>query len=190
MKHMLILGAMMLIAIGMANGQTSRNTNQTEQAEHYTFQLSDKVTREAVTFKNRYGITVSGDLYMPKDRSSGRIAALVISGPFGAVKEQSAGLYANELAARGFAALAFDPSFTGESGGDVRNVGSPEIFTEDFTRPWITSACCLPLIVTESVYLGLRFEWNGAHRRHQRFSDQSCRHGIHVRHVPQHEPRK
>lgn len=106
---------------------------QTEQTDHYTFQLSDKVTRQKVTFKNRYGITVAGDLYLPKNRGNERLAAIVISGPFGAVKEQSSGLYANELAARGFAALAFDPSFTGESGGEVRNVGSPEIFTEDFS---------------------------------------------------------
>ena len=107
--------------------------NNTEQDELYTFKLSDKVTRKAVTFKNRYGITVSGDLYIPKNRGADRLAALVISGPFGAVKEQSSGLYANEMAARGFVTLAFDPSFTGESGGEVRNVGSPEIFTEDFS---------------------------------------------------------
>src|SRR5215204_3930773 len=107
--------------------------NNTDQTEHYTFQLSDKVTRQAVTFKNRYGITVAADLYVPKNRSSERLAALVISGPFGAVKEQSSGLYANELAARGFVTLAFDPSFTGESGGEVRNVASPDIFTEDFS---------------------------------------------------------
>lgn len=107
--------------------------NRTEQADHYTFQLSDKVTRQSVTFKNRYGIIVAADLYLPKNRGNERLAALVISGPFGAVKEQSSGLYANELAARGFVTLAFDPSFTGESGGEVRNVGSPEIFTEDFS---------------------------------------------------------
>jgi fermentation-respiration switch protein FrsA (DUF1100 family) len=107
--------------------------NNTEQTDHYTFQLSDKVTRKAVTFKNRYGITASGDLYTPKNIGNQRLAAIIVSGPFGAVKEQSSGLYANELASRGFVTLAFDPSFTGESGGEVRNVGSPEIFTEDFS---------------------------------------------------------
>ena len=84
-------------------------------------------------FKNRYGITVSADLYIPENSGNQKLPALVINGPFGAVKEQSSGLYANELAERGFVTLAFDPSFTGESGGEVRNVGSPEIFTEDFS---------------------------------------------------------
>lgn len=104
-----------------------------ENQEHYTFGLSDKVNRQAVTFKNRYGITVAGDLYTPKNIGNQKLPALVLSGPFGAVKEQSSGLYANELAARGFVTLAFDPSFTGESGGEVRNVASPDIFTEDFS---------------------------------------------------------
>jgi fermentation-respiration switch protein FrsA (DUF1100 family) len=112
------------------NEETMKTINQQEQ---YTFKLSDKVTREKITFKNRYGITVSGDLYTPKNIGSEKVAALILSGPFGAVKEQSSGLYANEMAARGFVTLAFDPSFTGESGGEVRNVGSPEIFTEDFS---------------------------------------------------------
>jgi fermentation-respiration switch protein FrsA (DUF1100 family) len=138
MQRILILGMMMLVVIGQAYAQTSKgektkNMERTEQADHYTFQLSDKVTRQKVTFKNRYGITIAADLYLPKNRGNERLAALVISGPFGAVKEQSSGLYANELAARGFVTLAFDPSFTGESGGEVRNVGSPEIFTEDFS---------------------------------------------------------
>ena len=127
---------MTLLMIGQAYSQTGQKKeimNNTEQTEHYTFQLSDKVTRQAVTFKNRYGITVAADLYVPKNRSSERLPALVVSGPFGAVKEQSSGLYANELAARGFVTLAFDPSFTGESGGEVRNVASPDIYTEDFS---------------------------------------------------------
>jgi uncharacterized protein len=138
MKQILILGIMSFLAIGQIFAQTSKGENtrkmkQTEQADHYTFQLSDQVTRQKVTFKNRYGITVAADLYLPKNRGNERSAALVVSGPFGAVKEQSSGLYANELAARGFVTLAFDPSFTGESGGEVRDVGSPEIFTEDFS---------------------------------------------------------
>ncbi len=107
--------------------------NQSSTAGYYTFQLSDKVTRQKVTFKNRYGITVAGDLYLPKNSGSAPLAALAISGPFGAVKEQSSGLYAQNMAERGFAALAFDPSYTGESGGEPRNVASPDFSTEDFS---------------------------------------------------------
>ncbi len=98
----------------------------------YSFPLRDTVKREKVHFHNRYGIQLCGDLYLPKD-AQGKIPAVAVSGPFGAVKEQCSGLYAEELAARGFAALAFDPSFTGESGGEVRNVASPDINTEDFS---------------------------------------------------------
>ncbi len=97
----------------------------------YSFVLSDKVTRTKAKFHNRYGITLVGDLYTPKN-AGGKMPAIAIAGPFGAVKEQSAGLYANELAGRGFITLAFDPSFIGESGGEVRNVASPDINTEDF----------------------------------------------------------
>ncbi|MDR0265157.1 MAG: alpha/beta hydrolase [Sphingobacterium sp.] len=102
-------------------------------SDHYTFQLSDKVSRKKVSFKNRYGITLSGDLYVPKNADTKLLSALAISGPFGAVKEQSSGLYANQMAERGFIALAFDPSYTGESGGTPRNVASPDINTEDFS---------------------------------------------------------
>ena len=98
----------------------------------YSFPLRNTVTREKVRFHNRYGIELAGDLYLPKE-VDGKLAAVAVSGPFGAVKEQCSGLYAEELAARGFAALAFDPSFTGESGGAVRNVASPDINTEDFS---------------------------------------------------------
>lgn len=98
----------------------------------YSFELRDTVARTKVQFHNRYGITLAGDLYLPKNYE-GRLAAVAVAGPFGAVKEQAAGLYAEELASRGFAALAFDPSFIGESGGEVRNVASPDINTEDFS---------------------------------------------------------
>jgi fermentation-respiration switch protein FrsA (DUF1100 family) len=98
-----------------------------------TFQRSDKVDHQKVTFRNRYGIALSGDLYLPKDRADRRLAALAVGGPFGAVKEQSSGLYAQTMAERGFVALAFDASFTGESGGEPRNVASPDINTEDFS---------------------------------------------------------
>lgn len=98
----------------------------------YTFQMNENVTRTKVRFHNRYGIELVGDLYLPK-AYSGKLAAIAVCGPFGAVKEQASGLYADELASRGFAALAFDPSFIGESGGDARNVASPDINTEDFS---------------------------------------------------------
>ena len=98
----------------------------------YSFPLRNTVTREKVRFHNRYGIELAGDLYLPRE-VDGKLAAVAVSGPFGAVKEQCSGLYAEELAARGFAALTFDPSFTGESGGAVRNVASPDINTEDFS---------------------------------------------------------
>ena len=97
------------------------------------FPQSSRIAHRKVTFDNRYGITLAADLYRPKNPGTGRLPALAVSGPFGAVKEQVAGLYAQTLAERGFVTLAFDPSFTGESGGAVRNVGSPEIFTEDFS---------------------------------------------------------
>ncbi|WP_442867790.1 dienelactone hydrolase family protein [Caulobacter sp. NIBR2454] len=97
------------------------------------FPKSENVDHQKVTFRNRYGLTLSGDLYLPKSRSDRRLAALVVGGPFGAVKEQSSGLYAQTMAERGFATLAFDPSFTGESGGEPRNVASPDINTEDFS---------------------------------------------------------
>ncbi len=99
--------------------------------EGYSFELNSKVSRTKVEFHNRYGIRLAGDLYLPEN-AQGNLAAVAVAGPFGAVKEQAAGLYANELAARGLAALAFDPSFIGESGGEARNVASPDINTEDF----------------------------------------------------------
>lgn len=97
------------------------------------FEKSDKVDVKKVTFKNRFGIELVGDLYEPKNKPEGKMQAIAISGPFGAVKEQSSGLYAMNMAERGFVTLAFDPSFTGESGGEVRNVASPDINTDDFS---------------------------------------------------------
>ena len=95
------------------------------------FPKSELVDHEKVTFHNRYGITLAADLYKPKG-AEGKLAALAVSGPFGAVKEQSSGLYAQTMAERGFLTIAFDPSFTGESGGNVRYMASPDINTEDF----------------------------------------------------------
>lgn len=96
------------------------------------FTKSEEVNHRKITFVNRYGITLAADLYEPKNYS-GKLPALAVSGPFGAVKEQSSGLYAQEMARRGFLAIAFDPSFTGESGGQPRYVSSPDINTEDFS---------------------------------------------------------
>ena len=97
-----------------------------------TFPKSEKVNHRKVTFHNRYGITLAADLYEPKD-VQGKLPAIAVCGPFGAVKEQASGLYAQEMAERGFLAIAFDPSFTGESGGISRYVASPDINTEDFS---------------------------------------------------------
>lgn len=96
-----------------------------------TFPQDTRVDHEKVTFVNRYGVTLAADLYKPKG-VQGKLPALAVSGPFGAVKEQASGLYAQEMATRGFLAIAFDPSFTGESGGQPRRVASPGINTEDF----------------------------------------------------------
>ncbi|WP_420908166.1 alpha/beta hydrolase [Pseudoflavonifractor phocaeensis] len=97
-----------------------------------TFPKSDKVDHCKVTFHNRYGITLAADMYIPKN-AGGKLPAIAVSGPFGAVKEQSSGLYAQAMAERGFLTIAFDPSFTGESGGSPRYVASPDINTEDFS---------------------------------------------------------
>lgn len=112
-----------------SNAEAQNMSNEWDK----TFPRSENVDHQKVTFKNRYGITLTGDLYLPKDRANRRLAALAVGGPFGAVKEQSSGLYAQTMAERGFVTLAFDPSFTGESGGEPRNVASPDINTEDFS---------------------------------------------------------
>jgi uncharacterized protein len=138
MKAITTLAALFLLLVGQAQAQqgssaSTQNKRTMNTSEDYTFKRSDKVTRKTVTFKNRYGITLVGDLYLPKNAKSQTLSALAISGPFGAVKEQSSGLYAQTMAERGFAALAFDPSYTGESGGEPRHVASPDINTEDFS---------------------------------------------------------
>ena len=133
MKKVLVI-AILFVITGEAFAQNRKsNSKKVETTEHYTFKLSDKVTRQKVSFKNRYGITLSADLYLPKNIGKDSLSALAISGPFGAVKEQSSGLYANQMAERGFIAMAFDPSYTGESSGEPRNVASPDINTEDFS---------------------------------------------------------
>lgn len=133
MINIALIAIAFLMTIGQSFAQNKNSKKMNTSKEHYTFQLSDKVTRQKVSFKNRYGITLSGDLYLPKDAGNEKLPALAISGPFGAVKEQLSGLYANQMAERGFAVVAFDASYTGESGGEPRNLASPEINTEDFS---------------------------------------------------------
>ncbi|MBE2321132.1 alpha/beta hydrolase, partial [Solirubrobacter sp. CPCC 204708] len=97
-----------------------------------TFPKSDKVDHRKVTFKNRYGVILSADVYQPKN-VKGKLPALAVCGPFGAVKEQASGLYAQTMAERGFVTVAFDPSYTGESSGETRNMASPDVNTEDYS---------------------------------------------------------
>ncbi|WP_313606732.1 alpha/beta hydrolase [Rhizobium sp.] len=123
------LGAASILAASNAEAQTLNMTQDWDKV----FPKSENVDHQKVTFPNRYGITLAADLYMPKTRATGGMPAIVVSGPFGAVKEQSSGLYAQTMAERGFITLAFDPSYTGESGGAPRNVASPDINTEDFS---------------------------------------------------------
>lgn len=121
-------------AIAQTSKTTDTNMEKLELTQEWdkTFPQSDKVTHSKVTFRNRYGITLAADMYMPKN-AEGKLAAIAVSGPFGAVKEQSSGLYAQTLAEHGFLTIAFDPSFTGESGGQPRNIASPDMNTEDFS---------------------------------------------------------
>lgn len=131
----LLLGAALTGVSTLSHAQTTNPTEPVSMVTQWdkTFTQSDKVDHRKVTFKNRYGITLVADLYLPKNRGDAKLAAIALSGPFGAVKEQSSGLYAQTLAERGFATLAFDPSYTGESGGQPRDVASPDINTEDFS---------------------------------------------------------
>lgn len=122
-----------LLATSLCLSCFGKTTNDMENKEHYTFSLSDKVTRQKVEFKNRYGITLVADLYIPKQHGGEKFSALAVGGPFGAVKEQTPGLYAQTMAERGFLTIAFDPSYIGESGGEPRYVASPDINTEDFS---------------------------------------------------------
>ena len=131
---------MLFLAGTIASAQTSadqikeKNMEKLELVKEWdkVFPQSNKVIHEKVTFRNRYGITLAADMYIPKN-AEGKLAAIAVSGPFGAVKEQSSGLYAQTLAERGFLTIAFDPSYTGESGGQPRYVASPDINTEDFS---------------------------------------------------------
>lgn len=130
-----------LLASAFIVGCSQSQDNQTDkfmeeklnlaQGWDKVFPQSDKVNHSKITFHNRYGVTLAADLYVPKN-AEGKLPAIAMSGPYGAVKEQVSGLYAQTLAERGFITIAFDPSFTGESGGEPRSVSSPDINTEDF----------------------------------------------------------
>lgn len=129
----------MCVALVMGCSQQKQESTMDTKTQTVTFTQewdkvfpqSDKVNHSKITFHNRYGITLVADLYIPKS-ATGKMAAIAVSGPFGAVKEQSSGLYAQTLAERGFLTIAFDPSYTGESGGEPRYMASPDINTEDF----------------------------------------------------------
>lgn len=135
----IVVTGMLFLAGTIVSGQTSTNQVKEKNMEKLelvkewdkVFPQSNKVVHEKVTFRNRYGITLAADMYIPKN-AKGKLAAIAVSGPFGAVKEQASGLYAQTLAERGFLTIAFDPSYTGESGGQPRYVASPDINTEDF----------------------------------------------------------
>lgn len=144
MSKKLAVGVLLVMTAFVENAQAVVNSTsdkiilkdgkemKLEQNWDKTFPKSDKVDHQKIIFQNRYGITLVGDLYIPKD-IKGKLAAIAVSGPFGAVKEQASGRYAQTLAERGFLTLAFDPSYTGESSGVPRNVASPDINTEDFS---------------------------------------------------------
>lgn len=145
MKNTKKILLMALLAIGTtaagAMNETTDNSQKKDKSMEKleltkewdkVFPKSDKVNHSKVTFRNRYGLTLAADMYVPKN-ASGKLPAIAVSGPFGAVKEQSSGLYAQTMAERGFLTIAFDPSYTGESGGEPRYVASPDINTEDFS---------------------------------------------------------
>ncbi|MBJ2184057.1 MAG: alpha/beta hydrolase [Muribaculaceae bacterium] len=143
MKAKIILTALLSLSTTIVNSQNMNNPNtntslapveKLELTQNWdkVFPESDKVDHSKVVFVNRYGVTLAADMYKPKG-ATGKLPAIAVSGPFGAVKEQSSGLYAQQLAERGFLTIAFDPSFTGESGGTPRRVASPDINVEDFS---------------------------------------------------------
>ncbi|MBR1774969.1 MAG: alpha/beta hydrolase [Bacteroidales bacterium] len=142
MKKKIFVIAMLVTSIVFSccqnkNSEKEKNDKNTENMElvqdwDKVFPRSDKVNHTKVTFKNRYGITLAADMYSPKEHQ-GKMAAIAVCGPFGAVKEQSSGLYAQVMAEKGFLTIAFDPSFTGESSGTPRYMASPDINTEDFS---------------------------------------------------------
>lgn len=148
MKYYNLSARMLCVTMLFLTSVLAANTSYAEDNMNWdkTFKLSDKVIHEKVSYPNRYGITLSADMYLPKGNGDvKKYPALVVGTPYGGVKEQGAGIYAQEMAERGFVAIAFDESFNGESGGEPRHISSPEIFSEDFsagvdflgTRPFV-----------------------------------------------------
>ena len=137
MKKLILLAGFLGMMLTACTNKEDKNENDMNTTLELTqewdkvFPKSDKVDHKKVTFKNRYGIELAADMYTPKN-AEGKLAAIAVSGPFGAVKEQVCGLYAQHMAERGFLTIAFDPSYTGESGGEPRQMASPDINTEDF----------------------------------------------------------
>lgn len=131
---LLVIGTMLLSGVACQRTNNEKDMKELNLTTEWdkTFPKSDKVNHSKVTFTNRYGITLAADMYVPKN-AGGKLPAIAVCGPFGAVKEQAAGLYAQMMAERGFLTVAFDPSYTGESGGEPRYVVSPDINTEDFS---------------------------------------------------------
>ena len=140
MKTSLLTLALLAVTLTAGAQQAANNHSNNDknmeltltQEWDKTFPRSNRVDHRKVTFKNRYGITLAADMYTPRNATAAQLPAIAVSGPFGAVKEQSSGLYAQTMAERGFVTLAFDPSFTGESAGEPRRTASPDINTEDF----------------------------------------------------------
>ena len=160
MKQKLFLLIVFLIAMAITTNASALKVQgeRTEEKWDKVFPLSETVNHQKVEFKNRYGITLVGDLYTPK--SGGNRMALAVCGPFGASKEQSSGLYAMKMAERGFATCAFDPSFTGESGGEPRRTSSPDINTEDFLAA-VDFLSCLPDVDEEKIGIIGICGWGG-----------------------------
>jgi len=127
MRNITVLAILSFIILGQVFAQT-------KQTDYLTFKLSDKVKMETVQYKNKYGITIAAHIYLSKNMDkSKKYPAIVVGTPYGGVKEQGAGIYAQTMAERGFVALAFDESFNGESSGEPRHISSPDIFVEDFS---------------------------------------------------------
>ena len=161
----LCVSAMIVMATRI-DAQNQTKINDMEMEQHTltdewdkVFPESDKVEHSKILFVNRYGITLAADLYKPKNRS-GRLPAIAVCGPFGAVKEQSSGLYAQQLAERGFLTIAFDPSYTGESGGSPRFVASPDINTEDFSAA-VDYLSCREDVASDSIGILGICGWGG-----------------------------
>lgn len=152
MKRIRLIAVASLVLLGMACKETPKDKKakdmkqETKQEDYLTFKLSDKVIREQVSYRNKYGIEIAADLYLPRDiDTTKKYSAIIVGTPYGGVKEQGAGIYAQTMAEHGFVAIAFDESYNGESSGEPRRISSPDIFVEDFsatvdyigTRPYV-----------------------------------------------------